>query len=172
MHNLDSHDELSSLQNGLLLAQPEEGPSHNISDGLCQFLMYYNFLKLLDTNSTESLEALLRENLRDGCRVLTAINNTSGGVNVTSPYDETVRVTVNLSQAAEGASCDPDHGNYLLHHVCTKPSITNSNLVSAIQNIVNSFAVEGEEGACDWINQSLPDPHRLAIYEGINCSTR
>ena len=144
--------------------------SERISNGLCQFLAYYNLLRTMDTNVTESLQVLLRRNLMDGCQMMKVINNTIGGVNITvQPSGDTVTVEMTVPFVEGGpTSCNPDE-NSLLHHYCTRKN-QRLNILFATSNIVNTYAVHGIEDHCDWVNSSLPDPHRSVVADSLNCS--
>ena len=129
----------------------------NVSESLCSFMMYDDFLRAYSGNSSklQVLQTVLQENINDRWiyTLLKQQSAISGEVNIT---------------------IEPGSGDTLNQNVCPSDSLSNLRVHCLEQSLINNFVATpyfrvfrviqtqcfNDEGSCGWISRHFEEPER------------
>ena len=147
-----------------------------VSNSICSFMMYSDFLEASSStkNSTklQALRSILHENIRDGCTLLKNQSAVSDQVNfTTTATQQPTEGNSGISQTS--AECSNEDLERLRVH-CLEQSLLQQFVREPtidIDGVVDSDCLN-KKGECSWVERHFQEPERSIIVEqaSLPCS--
>ena len=144
----------------------------NISNSLCSFMMYSDFLEASSSKNSTKLQALqtiLQENIKDGCTLLKNQSATSNQVNFTTVQG------IEGNAHNQTAECSGEDLESLRVH-CLEQSLLQRFLKAPYYDVYRAISdidcLNTKKGKCGWIERRFQEPERSIVVElaDLSCS--